>query len=352
MGFENLRKKIISFLIPNHPALPIQKHAIQLIANQLQTSGVQFAAKQQELSAHENELVNQIRSRTHSRNVHNISRTEAYWSIFTEFPELHWALLAHMVSRNSGWNMTDLKSNLYAHLLPQHDASELFSFLERANALIFHDAYPQLLLYKESRKAGANLFHLLPYLGVSVFMHACWTQFWNLQDSVLLTEALIINEQQYIQKRVVENAHFQKYVLNKFFFKAQSLLQQNQVVFPYLSNQPSNEPISVSTAGLILENFADLSERIQFGKKLYGILFGIPQLHQGIIRFAKQQPHTGSRADYWTQLFTMDKQSNQNNQYNQNSPAISHQELHGSLRFFIKPIHFYSYFPEYLIVAV
>jgi hypothetical protein len=56
-------------------------------------------------------------------------------------------------------------------------------------------------------------------------------------------------------------------------------------------------------AGLILEHFAQIHERIEFGKSLYAILFGLPAVFQGVLRFAASKPHTGSRSDYWPHLF-------------------------------------------------
>lgn len=83
------------------------------------------------------------------------------------------------------------------------------------------------------------------------------------------------------------------------------MLQLNHVVFPY---EETDGAASLRLAGLILENFGDLQERIEIGKKkLYGMLFGIPAVHEGARRFTAAVPHTGSRADYWPQLYTSTK---------------------------------------------
>ena len=66
-----------------------------------------------------------------------------------------------MVSRNGGWNMTDLKGGLLSRLLTKKEVESFFTFLERGNWLIFQDAYPQFLVYEESKKRGKNLFYLL-----------------------------------------------------------------------------------------------------------------------------------------------------------------------------------------------
>ncbi|MDF2961995.1 MAG: hypothetical protein K0S39_3730 [Paenibacillus sp.] len=255
------------------------------------------------LSAAEQALVRRIREDTAYHNRNNVTRTMAYWNLYRRHPELHWAFLAHMVSRNGGWSMTDLRGELLPYLLNEDQQGHVFTLLERANALIFHDAYPQLLLYAASRRMASPLFHLLSRLQISVFMRAVWELFWERSDSALLTEALIINEQHYIEQRIVQHPSYRKLVLDTLFFNAQSLLQLNQVVFPYA------EKDGLRLAGLVLENFSNLAERIEVGKKLYAILFGIPVVYQGSHQFADSKPHTGSRTDYWPHLFTPVRQT-------------------------------------------
>lgn len=170
--------------------------------------------------------------------------------------------------------------------------------LESCNSLIFGDAYPQLRLYAESKRLGVGLFRLLPSFGVSAFMRPFWERFWTERDSVLLSAALIVNEQHYIQSRVVENGLFRKHVFDHAAFRAQPLLQLNQIVFPLKLGARS-----VLLAGRILERFENLEERIEFGKCLYAMLFGYPAVLRGASAFAKDVPHTGSRADYWPNVF-------------------------------------------------
>ncbi|MCP3774710.1 DUF2515 domain-containing protein [Paenibacillus sp. MZ04-78.2] len=231
----------------------------------------------------------------HIRN--NVTRTAAYLHMYREHPELHWALLAHMVSRNGGWSMTDLRGDLLPFLLNEEQRENIFAFLERANALIFRDAYPQLLLYRASVQLKRPLFYLLPLLGVSRFMRPVWDRFWIERESGLLTIALIVNEQHYIEERVVRHPSFQSTVLDTLFFQTQTLLQLNQVVFPYVQGD------RIRLAGLILENFSSVRERIEVGKKLYAILFGIRAVAEGAQAFACGRRHSGSRADYWPHLF-------------------------------------------------
>lgn len=276
--------------------------AVEELRTRLAASDTAEAAASMHLKA-DSSLIERIRSVTAFLNRNNVTRTQAYLNMYRKYPQLHWALLAHMVSRNGGWNMTDLKGELLPHLLNPSQQEHLFAFLERANALIFHDAYPQLLLYEASLKAGRPLFHHLRQLHVSAFMQPVWEQFWDHKNSALLTMALIINEQNFIEHRVVQHPVFRKTVLDTVFFSAQSLLQLNQVILPY------KDIGKLRLAGLILESFSSLHERIEVGKKLYAMLFGIPLVREGALHFAEDTRHTGSRADYWPHLFASIRQA-------------------------------------------
>lgn len=244
--------------------------------------------------------VKRILTRMRERNRNNITRTNAYREFYTQFPEVHWAFLAHMVSRNGGWSMTDLQGDLLPRLLPETMRRQMYGMLEDTNAFIFGDAYPQLLLYEESVRTGKPLFALLPAFGVSRFMLPVWERFWETRDSAMLTIAMIVNEQHYIEGRIVKDADVQEQVLDSLPFQAQSVLQLNQVFFPYGERGESGRQ---KLAGLVLQNFSNLAERIDAGKRLYALLFGIPAVSAGAQAFAAATPHTGSRADYWPELF-------------------------------------------------
>lgn len=299
-------------------------------------------------------LAEEIAAETRRAGASNITRTAAYLTCYQACPELHWAFLAHMVSRNAGWNMTDLQSSRMADAIDAEEKRLTYRFLERSNALIFQDAYPQLLLYLKSRKLGASRFHLLPYFHVSRFMRPFWERFWIDRGSALLTVGLIINEQNYIEKRVVRHPYFQKYVTGKINFHLFSLAGLNQVVFPLLEREEPGEgretgelkepagpcaggescepceetweapPGSVAVAGgdaaaspgraagwevrrlagRNVSDFGSLPARIALGKSLYAMLMGYRAVRSGAERFAARVPHSGSRADYWPDLFT------------------------------------------------
>ncbi|MCA0753959.1 DUF2515 domain-containing protein [Paenibacillus sp. N4] len=254
-------------------------------------------------SVQEQATIERIRAETAACNRNNVTRTEAYRSVYFRTPELHWSLLAHMVSRNGGWNMTDLQGELLPRLLLTGQREAVFLFLEQANAFIFHDAYPQLRLYEWSLREGRSLFHLLPAFGVSRFMLPVWKQFWRDRNPVPLTVALIVNEQNFIERRIVQHPFYSEAVLHTLFFGLQSVLQLNGVLFPYGRQESAKDGATLKLSGLILERFEHLKERIEFGKRLYALLFGIPRVREGARRFAGAVKHTGSRADYAPHLF-------------------------------------------------
>ncbi|MFA9557034.1 DUF2515 family protein [Evansella sp. AB-rgal1] len=246
-------------------------------------------------------VIEKIKSLTIERNSNNITRTAAYLEFYMDHDEIHWAFLAHMVSRNGGYNMTDLKGEVISNFLNVKEKIHFFLMLEKANAAIFHDAYTQLLLYKESIKQGKSFFYLLPAFGVSRFMIPIWEKFYNTKNSQLLTVGLIINEQHYLEKRVMENSFFQKSVFTSWKFELQEYFHLTKVLFPYYRKN------RISLAGMNVNNFTSVEERIKVGKKLYAILFGIPIIYDGCNKFAKSIIHSGSREDYCT-YFTANKE--------------------------------------------
>jgi hypothetical protein len=132
---------------------------------------------------------------------------------------------------------------------------------------------------------------------VSIFMETLWNHFWEEQDSYLLTVALIINEQSYLESRVLQNPTFKKEVFNSLEFKLQDFLSLNRILFPYLTNG------SLQLAGQTLHHFESLHERILLGKRLYSTLFDDPSRLKMTKNWAVTHPHSGSRKDYWPHIF-------------------------------------------------
>ena len=197
--------------------------------------------------------------------------------------------------------MTDLNGEFLSRLMHEQTKQDFFSFLERGNWLIFQDAYPQFLLYEESLFQNRNLFYLLPYLKVSRFMEVIWNHFWRERDCYMLAIALIINEQSYLENRIVQNPLYRKKVFQTLEFVLQDLLSFNQILFPF--NEIGNQGEKASLIGLTLHHFGSLHERIMLGKRLYRLLFQDRELLEKVYRWATAHPHTGSRKDYWPDVF-------------------------------------------------
>lgn len=274
------------------PLLSLAKEIKQVIARKKDMS------KAADLSDSEKQLVRDIWEQTNVRNVDNVERTRAYLDYYQKHTEIHWALLAHLVSRNAGWSMTDLSGELLPRLLSVREQRDYFFFLERGNWLIFRDVYPQLLLYEESMRRQTNLFHLLPQFQVSVFTQALWNHFWKAGDCELLAAGLIVNEQQHLEVQVMQNESYKKTVLDTLPFTFQELLSLNQILFPC---QGDKRPLRL--VGESVSHFASLLERISLGKRLYVLLFREEKNLASVLAWASRQPHTGSRKDFWPHLF-------------------------------------------------
>ncbi|RHW41284.1 DUF2515 domain-containing protein [Neobacillus notoginsengisoli] len=233
-------------------------------------------------------IVDEIIKETAKRNLDNITRTEAYFNFFKRNPDIIWSFLASMVSRNGGWNMCDLEGNMFPHLLSAPTRKQLFLTYERANWLIFHDVFPQLLLYHYSTKYNRPLFHLLKHFNVSSFMQKEWPVFWKGHDKQRLTTALIINEQNVIQKPIIEHPFYKQKVFYSAEFMLQDWLHFSCVLFPTCGGE---------VYGASVKGFRKVSNRIDLGKRLAKILFH-RRLFPYFLEFANKTVHTGSRYDY------------------------------------------------------
>jgi Protein of unknown function (DUF2515) len=252
------------------------------------------------LTVEEMKLTKLIRAQTERANQNNVTRTKAYLDFYLKYPEICWAFLAHLVSRNAGWTMTDLKGEYLPRFLSPDDQHAFFSFLERGNWLIFQDAYPQLLIYEESLKVKKPLFHLLSAFHVSCFMKVVWNHFWSdksSDSSHTLSVGLIINEQYYIDSRVINDQHFNQTVFNTLPFQLQNVFNMNVLLFPMIRNG------SIQLIGEPANHFLYVKERIELGKRLYQLVFSKHSILSEILEWSKRHPHSGSRKDFWPELF-------------------------------------------------
>ncbi|ASK63369.1 hypothetical protein CFK37_14985 [Virgibacillus phasianinus] len=229
-----------------------------------------------------------IIKQTKTHNIDNITRTHAYQNFYFCFPEIKWTLVASLVSRNAGWNMTDLTFPQFKKLLGKKERNRLFMTYERANWLIFSDAYPQLLTYKLSCKLNKPMFHLLSDLQVSAYMEKEWKHFWKYRDRDRLMTALIINEQNNIHEPVLKQPFFRVHVFHALPFRMQNLLYINAVILP---------STTFPLAGAFVHDFTKLSNRIALGKHLASVIFS-PNHYSKLIDFTINERHTGSRWDY------------------------------------------------------
>lgn len=101
----------------------------------------------------------------------------------------------------------------------------------------------------------------------------------------------------------MKDAAYQHRVVHTLPFALQELLRLNLILFPHRSQTDQSQGGSLLLAGEGVFHFASLSERISLGKRLYSLLFGNAKLQESVCFWAMQQPHTGSRKDYWPQLF-------------------------------------------------
>ncbi|TDQ41491.1 DUF2515 family protein [Aureibacillus halotolerans] len=237
----------------------------------------------------ERKLVATIHELTAAYNKDNLSRTNAYRKLYARCPELHWALLASVVSRNAGYQMTDLWHPYMRHGLAEKTRFRLFLSYERANWLIFRDAFPQLLLYEASCKQQQSLFHLLHHFHVSTYMHSQWHAFWTNKDAIKLTDALITNEQHLIYRPVFLH-HQLQHVFHSALFHLQQAMHTSVILMPSIKGE---------LYGASVYGFQHLKKRILFGKMLYRMLFHTPY-SQDLQPFAIYQPHSGQRKDYHT----------------------------------------------------
>ncbi len=240
------------------------------------------------MNKNEQRIIEKVKAEIAKGNLDNISRTVFYHQYNIRNPEIKWSYLAGYVSRNAGWAMTDLCSKPYQQLLNGSLRKRLFMAYERANWLIFSDAFPQLLIYEQSKRDGEPYFHLLSHFGVSQWIVKKWCEFWRKKNEEKLLVAQIVNEQAIIQKPVIDQAFYRKYVFKTSAFKWQDRLHFSTVLFPTKEGQ---------IFGCSVHNFTQIEKRVELGRKLAWILFHAPE-REALRQFHESVVHSGSRHDY------------------------------------------------------
>lgn len=247
----------------------------------------------------EKEMLKEIKRVTLLHNKNNITRTAAYLAYYLRHPDIHWSFLAHIVSRNAGYHMSDLKGDLMNRLFSDQEKELYFTFLESANSAIFADVYPQLLLYEKTSKKENIDSRFFKAFGISRFMPPIWQAYLRTNNSRMLTAALIINEQMMLEHRVLHHAS-SKAILDSLRFRIQEHLGLTKIIFPLNST-------SKKLAGMDVQDFGNPFSRILTGKTLYKFLFSSEGMQNTVRKYAQKHPHTGSRADYWDHVFSVNK---------------------------------------------
>jgi len=216
------------------------------------------------------------------RNVDNVARTASYLELYAlardNGEELPWLLMAHLVSRHAGYLMTDVAAQLETptRVFTREALYELFAFLERANFLIFDDAWHHALCHLLGRAKGAR---------TARFMAAAWARYeserYTPESERRLVLDLVTNEQRYIENRVVKSARFARARAMVGFFEAIG------------AERPITLPLT--DARITVGRFADVERRIETGRRIFDAILADRVAREAAFAWAKAHPHVGSQ---------------------------------------------------------
>ncbi|MCA9666762.1 MAG: DUF2515 family protein [Myxococcales bacterium] len=231
------------------------------------------------------------------RNRDNVARTAAYLELYRYTvenpPDLPWVLMAHLVSRNAGYLMSDVAARLAGSAsgeraaMPGYDDAlrELFLMLERANYLIFHDAWYHVAQRLVAGAAGLDAAR------TTRFIVTCWRRYEAAAGSARevdpalerqLVLELVENEQNLIERRVVHNPRFAAAMRLVALIEASG--REKPIELPLCDT-----PITVG-------GFARLEQRIAAGARIYDALLADRARRAEIVAWCVAHPHSGSRA--------------------------------------------------------
>jgi hypothetical protein len=216
------------------------------------------------------------------RNADNVARTESYLELYAltraHPPDWPWLLLAHFVSRNAGYMMSGLREAIDdpRRAFGEPALVELFLFLERANYLIFYDAWHHVVSHLMGRPLAPGR--------TPRFVHEAYARHRRNGDERCLVFDLIENEQNYIEHRVVHRAGFERARALVSFFE--SVGAERSMRFGGLDS------------GITVGGFASLHRRIATGQRLFDVVLRDRGRRDELYVWARAQAHTGSRADY------------------------------------------------------
>jgi hypothetical protein len=219
------------------------------------------------------------------RNRDNLTRTESYLELYAwtraNGCELPWVLMAHLVSRNAGYQMSDLGRHLARGADPvQSEAVKwLFVLLERGNFLIFWDAWFHVL------HALAGRVSTLTPPRTPRFMIDAWARYQRDGGERQLVIDLVTNEQNLIERRAVHNP---------------ALIQGRRLVELIEGGrreQALHFPLP-DVAQIFVGGFSRLDRRIHAGTRIYDEVVADRGRRDALFEWAVANPHTGSRSIY------------------------------------------------------
>lgn len=224
-----------------------------------------------------------------TRNADNITRTQSYLELYaftrTHGPELPWLLMAHLVSRNTGYLLGDLAARIEGRRKKGDEVSAdamtaLVLLLERGNHVIFDDAWRHVIGHLR-RVRGLSP---LPEEASSVFMRDAWARYEREGGERQLVLDLVHNEQNVIERRVVHNERFGPGL--RFLQLIELSGREGPLHFPNVAELPE----------IRVGGFAELARRIDAGKRIFD---GVVGPHRdALFAWSMEHPHTGSRAAY------------------------------------------------------
>lgn len=231
------------------------------------------------------------------RNVDNVARTESYLELYAfsraSGTDLPWLLMAHLVSRNAGYMMTDLALAIDRTRDAQLRASmtTLFVMLERANYLIFHDAWHHVCAHLMGRT------RTLSSPRTPVFMCEAWQRYEAARDLRGITPDLerglvmdlVHNEQHLIEQRVVQRRALRDGL--DLLRIAELFGLDRPLILPWPGDHRAAPRIRVG-------RFASLPRRIATGQQLFDLALADRASREQMFAWALRHPHTGSRAVY------------------------------------------------------
>jgi hypothetical protein len=229
-----------------------------------------------------------------ARNVDNVTRTESYLELYAhtrgQGRELPWLFMAHMVSRHAGYLMSDLGRTLADERTPKTEMvvsviENVMALLERANFLIFADAWTHVLLHLLGRRAEPA--------DTPQFMRAAWLRYEtaSLRGAAIdrtLERALVMdlvhNEQHFIERRVVNHPSFAAGLATIELIEREG--REKPIHFP------------VTTHEIRVAGFADLTRRITAGARIFDEVLADRARRDQIYVWARAHAHTGARTVY------------------------------------------------------